>query len=350
MSEEILQAKENLMKSIQTFLKNINRISFRKMPKNLVPIPTESEVTSKNESECDVPVNDESSPIFTTLSNPLFDCNDDFTSSDDKSLSNEDVPMENFKIYSNLLFDNEESISPKIDPHYFNAKSDLIESIFNQDTLIDSSPKFDYLLELTPIDQIPLRIKEADFDLEEEILPVENLLYDNSSPRPLEELNVEIAITIVEFLSTSPILVEDNDSQIEEIDLFLATNDLMPLALRVTIMTRKGISIFLKNLLVLIDLEPDTGVLTAKIMEAISEHHVPMPKVLPFQPTLCLILDPLLSFSSKNKDKVFKTGILSYLLISHQDKIISEFYENPMVMYGGNIPHLDVPFLYLYPS
>ncbi|GKE72315.1 hypothetical protein Tco_1534356, partial [Tanacetum coccineum] len=51
---------------------------------NLVPIPRESEVTSDNESECDVPVDDESSPIFTTFSNPLFDSNDDFTSSDDE--------------------------------------------------------------------------------------------------------------------------------------------------------------------------------------------------------------------------------------------------------------------------
>nr|GEZ33387.1 hypothetical protein [Tanacetum cinerariifolium] len=59
---------------------------------NLVSIPSESEVTSDNESECDVPVKDESSPIFTTFSNPLFDCNNDFTSSDDESLPNEDVP------------------------------------------------------------------------------------------------------------------------------------------------------------------------------------------------------------------------------------------------------------------
>nr|GFA22592.1 hypothetical protein [Tanacetum cinerariifolium] len=80
--------------------------------KNLVLIPSESEVTSDNESECDMPVNDESSPIFTTFSNLLFDCTDDVTSSDDKSLSNEDVSMENFKIYSNPLFDDEEIISP----------------------------------------------------------------------------------------------------------------------------------------------------------------------------------------------------------------------------------------------
>ncbi|GKG15802.1 hypothetical protein Tco_0358125, partial [Tanacetum coccineum] len=42
------------------------------------------------------------------------------------------------------------------------------------------------------------------------------------------ELNLEIADTIFESLSPSPILVEDSDSLMEEIDLFLATNDSMP--------------------------------------------------------------------------------------------------------------------------
>ncbi|GKE01197.1 hypothetical protein Tco_1389180, partial [Tanacetum coccineum] len=40
-----------------------------------------------------------------TFSNLLFDSNDDFTSSDDESLSNEDVPEDNVKIYSNPLFE-----------------------------------------------------------------------------------------------------------------------------------------------------------------------------------------------------------------------------------------------------
>nr|GEW15449.1 hypothetical protein [Tanacetum cinerariifolium] len=167
--------------------------------KNLVPIPSESEVTSDNESEYDVPVNDESSPIFTTFLNPLFDCNDDCTSSDEESLSNEDVPMENFKIYSNPHFDNEKIIPTKIDPHYFNVESNLLKSLLNRDTLIDSSPKFDFLHEefsskLAHINPIPSGIEEADFDLEEEIRLVENLF----------------------------------DSQMEEIDLFLDTDDLLP--------------------------------------------------------------------------------------------------------------------------
>ncbi|GJW41634.1 hypothetical protein Tco_0067479 [Tanacetum coccineum] len=161
----------------------------------LVPIPSECEGIP--DSECD-----ETSLIFTTFSNLLFDSNDDFTSSDDESLSDEDVPMENFKIYSNPLFDDEEIISPKIDPHYFNAESNLIVSLLNRDILIDSSPKIDYLLEefsgeLAHIDPIPSGIKKADFDLEEEIRFIENLLYDNSSPRPPKELNLEIADTIL---------------------------------------------------------------------------------------------------------------------------------------------------------
>nr|GFA85242.1 hypothetical protein [Tanacetum cinerariifolium] len=177
--------------------------------KNLVPIPSEYEVTFDDESECDVPFKDDSSPAFTTFSNPLFDDNDDFTSSDDESLPKEDVPMENFKVYSNHLFDNGEINSNEIDPHCFNAESDLIESLLNRDTLINSSHKFDFLL------------KEFS---EEEIRFDENLLYDNSSPRPPKELNAEIANTIVESLSYSPIPVEDGDSLIDELDLFLATN------------------------------------------------------------------------------------------------------------------------------
>ncbi|GJZ89904.1 hypothetical protein Tco_0661831 [Tanacetum coccineum] len=59
------------------------------------------------------------------------------------------------------------------------------------------------------------------------------------------------------------------------------------------------------------------------------------------------VFDTLLLFSSENEDKVFKPGILSYLLVSHQDKIISDFFKNPMIIYGGDIPHLDVPYGYI---
>nr|GEW91647.1 hypothetical protein [Tanacetum cinerariifolium] len=326
---------------------------------NLVLILSESEITSENKSECDVPVNEESSLIFMTLSNTLFDCNDDFTSSDDESLSNEDVPIENFKVYSNSIFDNEEIISTKIDPHHVNAESDLIESLFNHDTLIDSSPKFYFLLE--------------EFS---EIRLVKNLLYDNSSPRSPKEINVEIADMILESLSPSPIPVEDSDSQIEEIDLFLDTDDLMPPGIKNDEYDSEWDIHFLEELIsndipslpanessnfyhhvdpsfprpppeppdveIVFDFEPDTGVLTSKVVEDISKQYILMPNFLPSLPTLCPNFDTLLPFSFENEDKVFKPGILSYLLVSHRDKIIFDFSANPMMMYGRDIPLLDV--------
>ncbi|GJV14210.1 hypothetical protein Tco_1359533, partial [Tanacetum coccineum] len=195
---------------------------------NLVPIPSESGDFSDIESECNVPVCDD----FTTVSNPLFDADNDFSSSDDKSFFDKDVPKENFKFFSNPLFD-EEIISIKIDPHHFNAESDLIVSLLNRDTLIVSSPKFDSLLEefsgeLAHIDLIPPGINEVDFDPEEEIRLVDKLLYDNSSPRPPEELNSENSYSKIASSSPSPIPVEDSDSLMEEIDLFLTPDDSMP--------------------------------------------------------------------------------------------------------------------------
>ncbi|GJR25101.1 hypothetical protein Tco_0973628 [Tanacetum coccineum] len=191
---------------------------------NLVPTLSKSEDLSKDlsdiESECNVPICDD----FTTVSNPLFDA-----SSDDNSFSDEDIRKENFKFFSNPLFD-EEIISTKIDPHHFNTESDLIESLLNRDTLSVSSSKIDSLLEeffgeLDHIDLIALRINKADFDPEEEIRLIEKLLYDSSSPRPSEELNSD---DVIESFSPSPIPVEDSDSLMEEIDLFLTPDDSMP--------------------------------------------------------------------------------------------------------------------------
>ncbi|GKE72673.1 hypothetical protein Tco_1534714, partial [Tanacetum coccineum] len=54
-------------------------------------------------------------------------------------------------------------------------------------------------------------INEADFDPEEEIRLVEKLLYDNSSPRPLEEQNPKVSDAVIKSFSASPILVEDRD-------------------------------------------------------------------------------------------------------------------------------------------
>ncbi|GJX48508.1 hypothetical protein Tco_0273698 [Tanacetum coccineum] len=263
--------------------------------------PSESEDLFDIKSECDMPIYD-----FTTFSNHIFDSNDDFASSDDESLSDKDIPKENFKIYSNPLFD-EEIISTKIDPHHFNAESDLIESLLNRDTSIVSSPKFDSLLEefsgeLAHIDLISLEIDEADFDPEEEIRLVEKLLYDNSSPRPLEELNSKNSNAVIESFSPSLIPVEDSDSLMKDIDIFLAPDDSIPPSIENDDHDSEGDILFLEELLsndslslpknesfhfdhyydplsprppakpsdddgIHFDIEPDTGILTAKVVD-----------------------------------------------------------------------------------
>ncbi|GJZ03656.1 hypothetical protein Tco_0536931 [Tanacetum coccineum] len=314
--------------------------------KDPVPIPSES--------------NDTSNGAWNSLLNDgkfqttLNDC-------DDESLSDEDIPKENFKIYSIPLFDDEEIISTKIDPHSFNTESNFIESLLNRDILIDSSPKFDYLLEefsgeLAHIDPIPPGIEKADFDLEEEIRLVKNLLYDNSSPRPPEELNLEIADMIFESLSPSPILVEDSDSLMEEIDLFLASDDSMPPGIKDDDYDSEGDIRFLEELLnndspplpenesfsldhfddpslprpppEPPDVEICLGDFINKVVGDISEHDVLMPNLLPTQPTLCPVFDLLLLFSSENEDKLFKPGIsffFSYILISSGQKSLLNF-------------------------
>nr|GEW73998.1 hypothetical protein [Tanacetum cinerariifolium]GEW85963.1 hypothetical protein [Tanacetum cinerariifolium] len=211
---------------------------------NLVPNPSESEDLSNIRRECDVPICDD----FITFSNLFFDADDNFSSSDDESFSDEDIPKE---IYSNPLF-NEEIISIKIDPHHFNAESDLIESLLNQDSSIISSSKIDSILdefvsELMFLKSIPPGIDEADCDPEEEIRLIEKLLYDNSSPRPSEEINFENSDTIIESFSPCPILFEDNDPLWRRSICFLLMMDQYPKVLIVTTQTPKGIIFFQKD-------------------------------------------------------------------------------------------------------
>nr|GEV41563.1 hypothetical protein [Tanacetum cinerariifolium] len=146
---------------------------------NLVPNPCES----YGEIGCDVPAG------FTTFSNVLFDDDYDSDSSDDQSLSDEDVRE---KIYSNPLFD-EEIIPMEIDPHSFNAESDLIESMPNHDSSVTISSKIDSLFdefvgELTLLKSFPSRIDKTDCHPEKEIRLTKRLLYDNSSSRPPKEI------------------------------------------------------------------------------------------------------------------------------------------------------------------
>ncbi|GJT98920.1 hypothetical protein Tco_1094438 [Tanacetum coccineum] len=305
----------------------------------------------------DVPVCDN----FTTFSNPLFDADNDFSSSDDKSFSDEDVPKENFKIFSNPLSD-EEIISTKIDPHHFNVESDLIESLLNRDTLIISSPKFDSLLE-----EFSGELAHIDFYPEEDIHLVEKLLYKNSSPRPSEEFNSKNSDAVIESFSPSPIPVEGSDSLMEEIDIFLTPDDSILPGFENDDYDSEGDILFLEELLsndplslsknesfhfdryyvpssprplekppndddVYFYIEPDTGVFT-KVVDDISdtstrELYVHVLNVLPTLPTISPMFDTLLLFSSENEDKGTVLSEMFHFSISillDQLKIASDY-------------------------
>ncbi|GJU41075.1 hypothetical protein Tco_1194032 [Tanacetum coccineum] len=170
---------------------------------DLVPTPSESADLSDGESECDVPINDDSPEShFSTFDNPLFDSNDDF-SSDDESLSEEDIQKDEFKYFSNPLYDldNEIITNEKILPNQKDL--DVIDSIFDEFSL----------------------------------------------PQPPEESNSEYFDATIESLFPSPIPVEDSDSLMEEIDLFLASDDSMPPGIEIDDYDSEGDIRFLEELL-----------------------------------------------------------------------------------------------------
>ncbi|GJV31063.1 hypothetical protein Tco_1391463 [Tanacetum coccineum] len=340
---------------------------------NLVPTPSESEDAS--DDECDLPVCDDfPKSHLVTFSNPLFDIDDD--------------------VHKKYHFN---SIPPGIDSFY--AESNLIESLLNRNTSIDSSSKIDSLLdefadELTLLKSIPPGIDDDNLYSEGEIHLVERLLYDNSSPCPPKELNVENSI---ESFSPSPIPVEDSDSLMEEIDVLLASDGSIPPGIESDDYDSEGDD----NFTSLPEFEsfhgdyPDLGDSTIDVVEDIP---VDVPNILPTHPTLhmdfdfipshndlgsdldvsspsgdrnkiydpgiCIkvestrflanhspMIDTLLPFSSENKDKVFNYGVLASKekspSSSHRGfKASKIFQKSLMLIHGENNPNLGVsPFL-----
>nr|GEZ12924.1 hypothetical protein [Tanacetum cinerariifolium] len=140
-------------------------------------------------------------------------------------------------------------------------------------------------LQYPEIDPPSQEIK-SNLDFKEEICLIENLLYDNSSPRPPEELNAEIANIIVESFPSLPIPIQDNDSQREEIDIVTNTDDVLLLVLKTT-MIKKG------KLMLLIIPSP-----ILKMSYLTMEHLILMTRhfhyLLRNHQTLSLILSPIL--------------------------------------------------------
>nr|GEX76583.1 retrovirus-related Pol polyprotein from transposon TNT 1-94 [Tanacetum cinerariifolium] len=306
---------------------------------NLVPNPSES--------ECDVPTG------FTTFSNVLFDADYDFDSGDDQSTSDKDFPK---KIYSNPLFD-EEINHIKIDQHPLNAESDLIGSMPIHDSSIIISSKIDSLFdefvgELTLLKSIPSRIDETDCHPAEEIRLTKRLLYDNSSPRPPEEIIFDNSNADIESFSPSPIPNKDSDSHTEEFDLPFTPNDPMPSGVEDDDYDSGRDIPILDELLDNYSLSlpasesyhfdiplpyrppakpPDgkTGTLNIKMMGDVSDQKVPIPNL-----TITRVLN-----QEKSPELLYHLGLEPF----------QPSAECPMIINGKNIPLLDVPLFHFYP-
>ncbi|GKA27808.1 hypothetical protein Tco_0713976 [Tanacetum coccineum] len=170
---------------------------------DLVPIPSESEDTSESDSDCDLPSCDDFSPInvyeekSVTFSNPLFDSNDDFTSSDDESLSDEDVPEDNVKIYSNPLFEfDDEYISSDVNPLF----DEVLENIESKDSYVSNLDESALLV--TPLSDFN---EDECFDPGGDVDEIEFLLHrDPSTPK----MSV---VSILEGFPDEPPLEENDD-------------------------------------------------------------------------------------------------------------------------------------------
>nr|GEV43836.1 hypothetical protein [Tanacetum cinerariifolium] len=311
---------------------------------NLVPNPNESE----GENGCDFPA------CFTTFLNILFDANYESDSSDYQSCSDEDFLEENF---SNPLFE-EEINSMRIDQHHFNVESNLIESMLNPNSsIIPSSSKIDSLLEefageLTLLKLISPRIDETDCHPENEIRFIERLLYDNSSPRPPKEFVFENSDAEIKSFSPSPIPVEDSNSFMEEIDLFLKPDDPMPPGIEEDDDDSERDILILEEFpsnysLSLPEIEsfyfdipsffrppakpPDgnTGLLNIKMMGDVSNQKVHIPGL-----TITHV-----SNQENSPDLLSHRGLEIFKLSA----------KCSMMIHGKNIPILDVPVFHFYP-
>ncbi|GJT09583.1 hypothetical protein Tco_0856625 [Tanacetum coccineum] len=162
--------------------------------KDLVPIPSESEDISGSDNESVLPLCEDLSPInvfeekSVTFSNPLFDLNDDFTSSDNESLFDEDVPEDNVKIYSNPSFEfDDEYISSDVNPLFdevlenIESKDSYVSNLdepallvtplsdFNEDECFDPGGEIDEINKFLDMD-ISTKIKDGYYDSEGDTL------------------------------------------------------------------------------------------------------------------------------------------------------------------------------------
>nr|GFA92663.1 hypothetical protein [Tanacetum cinerariifolium] len=186
----------------------------------------------------------------------------------------------------------------------------------------------------------------------EEIRLTKRLLYDNSSPRPPEEIVSDISNVDIESFSPPPILNLDSDHLMEEINLSFNPDDLMPPGIEDDDYDSGRDVLILEELLDNYSLllpatesyhfdihspyrppakPPDgnTGTLNLKMMGDVSDQKVPIPNL-----TITRVLN-----QEKSPDLFSHLGLEAF----------QPSADCPMIINGKNIPLLDVPLFYFYP-
>ncbi|GKA38577.1 hypothetical protein Tco_0731128 [Tanacetum coccineum] len=313
---------------------------------NLVPIPSESEGIF--DDTCDVPVCKDSPP-FDALKDHVeifFDSNDDYTLSDDDY--GEDI--------------------------------EYVEALPPDSELVS-------LEEVNDVDQEKEEIDLKDILRIQDVILREKLLNINRLIANIESLNDNpTPDRMLKSSSLFPIPVADSDSFFEEFDTSLSYSvnylpEFETFSDHKEETSSGSITTYADNSHPEYDsfhfkIESDQGKLTNVVMETIlGEPRVHMVNILPTQPTLDSDFTPSddslgsgleISFPSGSRNKIFDPGIfievqserllsrdafgiLSSPFLSHRDKIIFDFSKSPMMISGGEIPHLDVLFLHFYP-
>ncbi|GJZ20877.1 reverse transcriptase domain-containing protein, partial [Tanacetum coccineum] len=283
--------------------------------------------------------------IFQVYSNPLFEFDDNFTSSNVESFAPEDDIDE---IDAFLAME----VSLNFEEGYFDSKGDVIflENLLSDDTthnlapevISDHEPKQDESIHNTSITfsprsdplhhefageliTLPSRIVRE----HEDYLNRMTLLCEISISRSQENVHANQS-SIIESLPVSPIPVEDSEPVQEEIDIFLVPDDLIPPGVE------NDDSEDEDNELPNLDhqddpsiprpppeppdvekcLEPEAGILITKVFKGVSKPHDFMADILPTLPTLVsdltfiLFLSSFLSFGSE--DTIFDPGIITF--------------------------------------
>nr|GEU50599.1 hypothetical protein [Tanacetum cinerariifolium] len=235
--------------------------------------------------------------------------------------------------------------------------SELPSSMPNHDSSNTISSKIDFLFdefagELTLLKSFPPGINETDCHPEKEIRLTKRLLYDNSSPRPPEEIVSDNSNADIESFSPSPIPNEDSDSHMEEIDLYLNPDDPMPPSIEDDDYDSERDIPLLEELLDSYSLslpanesyhfdipspyrpptkppDGDTGTLNIKMIGDVSDQKVPIPNL-----TIIRILN-----QEKSPDLLSHLGLEAF----------QPSAECPMIINGKNIHLLDAPLFHFYP-